>query len=207
VSAGKTALNLAWYAVLCVVAVTTIFAQLDRRARFDPASAALVPAPLRGFAQRQLAVQAIAGGDGERGLELARGLLRKRPLPAEHLTVFAQASTIGDEPEQAVRAIVVAAGRGWRDPVAQEVTAEVALADGDYAVAADRIAALWASGEENERRDDLSGRLLASDAGMRAMAWRYAQEGRWQGAFRRALPAFTNKPQRAAFLALAETPQ
>jgi len=202
-STGGTAKRLAWYSVLAAIGVAAIFTQLDRYARFEPAGAVLVPAPMRGFAQRQLAVQAIAQGDGVRGTELARDLLRKRPLPAEHLTLFAQAATVDGDQELAVRAIVLSAGRGWRDPVPQEITAEIALADGDYAVAADRIAALWSSGEENERLDDLSGRLLASNAGMQAMARRYGEEGRWQRPFRRALPTFTEKLQRETFLALA----
>jgi len=202
--AGAMIKGMAWYAALCAVAIIAIFAQIDRHARFEPGSAVLVPAPMRGFAQQQLAVQAIAGGDGEAGIMHATELLRRRPMPAENITVFAQASTVAGDPEQAVRAIVLSAGRGWRDPVAQEITAEVALADGDYAVAADRIAALWASGEENERLDDISGRLLSSEEGMQAMARRYGQEGRWQNAFRRALPAFTDRPQRSAFMALAE---
>ncbi len=192
-----------WCALLAAIGVATIFAQLDRHARFEPAAAALVPAPMRGFAQRQLAVQAIAKGDGVRGMELAQGLLRKRPMAAENITLFAQAATVDEQPELAVRAIVLSASRGWRDPVAQEITAEVALAEGDYAIAADRVAALWASGEEYERLDDLSGRLLATEAGMQAMAARYREDGRWQGSFRRGLPAFTEKAQREVFLELA----
>ena len=122
---------------------------------------------------------------------------------ANPAATIAQAATVDEQPELAVRAIVLSASRGWRDPVAQEITAEAALAEGDYAIAADRIAALWSSGEDNERLDELSGRLLASEAGMQAMADRYREKGRWQGAFRRGLPGFTDKPQRELFFELA----
>lgn len=202
----KTVGMLAWMASLVLVGVVTVFAQLDRHARIEPATAVIVPAAFRGFSQQHLSVDAIVAGDAERSVELTRQLLRRRPLPAENVTLFGQAATVAGDNETAVRALILSAGRGWREPIAQEIAAEVALADGDYSVAADRVAMLWIVADERERLADLSTRLLASPEGMEAMARRYVQEGRWQGEFLRGtFNGREDRDKRQAFLALVES--
>jgi len=134
--------RIAWFAALLLVAMVTIAVQVDRQSARDPKLAGLVPTPFRAFAQTHLAAAAADSGDVERALEEARLLVRRRPGPAEHLTLLAVAQTNAGLPEQAGLTIQVAGQRGWREPLSQEAVLRLALAAGDQPEAARRYAAL-----------------------------------------------------------------
>lgn len=78
-----------WIAALLALGLITALAQVDRSSRFDPVLAHAVPAPFRGFAQASLAGQAVAAGSGAAAADLARDLVRVRPMPAENLALLA----------------------------------------------------------------------------------------------------------------------
>ena len=176
--------RIAWIAALLVLALVTAFAQVDRSARFNPALAPLVPAPFRGFAQAQLAEQALLARDAPRAKELARDLVRVRPLPAENLTLMAQATLLSGELEPGLAALELAGQRGWREPFAQRALAQSALLTGNVDAASLRIAALLATGAlAAEERDQLVAELAASPEGRQALAQRMADGGHWQRNF------------------------
>ena len=141
-----------WLAALLGIAVFTAALQFDRQSEAAPQIAPLVPAPLRGYAQAQIAATALERDDHGAALEAARELVRRRPMPAEHLTLLAAAQARAGEADAATFTIQVAAQRGWRDPVAQEAMLRLALAGGDTAEAARRFAALFRS---NATADEL----------------------------------------------------
>lgn len=132
-----------WIALLFALAVVTTMLQLDRQADATLALAPFVPEPVRGYAQTRIALAAAEGADSAAALEEAKRLVRRRPIPAEHLTLLALAQTKAGMPEQAGLTIQIAAQRGWRDPVAQEAVLRLALAAGDEPEAARRYAALF----------------------------------------------------------------
>lgn len=132
-----------WIGLLFALAVVTTMLQLDRQADATSALAPFVPAPMRGYAQPPVTLAATEGADSAAALEEARRLVRRRPIPAEHLTLLALAQTKAGMPEQAGLTIQIAAQRGWRDPVAQEAVLRLALAAGDEPEAARRYAALF----------------------------------------------------------------
>ncbi|MFO6446947.1 hypothetical protein ACLBKU_07335 [Erythrobacter sp. NE805] len=132
-----------WTATLIGVGALTAGLQLDRQAERDPSVAPLVPAPLRAYAQLPITAAALQGTDAAAALAEAETLVRRRPLPAEHLTLLAAAQAKAGEAEAATFSIAVAGERGWRDPVAQEAVLRIALAGGDQAEAARRYAALF----------------------------------------------------------------
>lgn len=132
-----------WIGLLFALAVVTTMLQLDRQADATPALAPFVPAPMRGYAQPPVTLAATEGADSAAALEEARRLVRRRPIPAEHLTLLALAQTKAGMPEQAGLTIQIAAQRGWREPVAQEAVLRLALAAGDEPEAARRYAALF----------------------------------------------------------------
>lgn len=132
-----------WFAVLLTIAGLTTVLQFDRQSERSPELAPLVPAPLRGYAQTRLAVTAIAGKNAPAALAAAQELVRRRPVPAEHLTLLAAAQAQAGMTEQAEFSIQIGAQRGWRDPVAQETVLRLSLAAGDKAEAARRYAALF----------------------------------------------------------------
>ena len=177
-------MRVVWTALLAGVAMVTIFAQIDRSARFSPALSGTVPEQFRGFAQQRLTEAALVERDPERSLMLARQLIRVRPLPADHIALLARAQLLAGDREAAIGALQAAGMRGWREAVSQRAMLEAALASGNYAVAAQRLGAMMATGNlEAEERREYALRITQSDEGREALAAAMAAGGYWQTNF------------------------
>ena len=135
--------NIIWYAGLVAIAIVTVAVQTDRQTRRTPAIAASVPEPFRSAAQLPIAAYAVAGDDHMLALAEAEKLVRRRPIPAEHLRVLAQAQFLAGDVAESSLSIQYAAQRGWRDPLAQETMLRLALEAGNSPEAARRYAALF----------------------------------------------------------------
>lgn len=135
--------RIVWLASLLALALVTTFVQLDRQSEATPALAEIVPEPLRGYAQARIAGIAAEGDDAALALAETRRLVRRRPVPAENLTLLALAQTKAGDIEQAGLTVQIAAQRGWREPLAQEAVMRLALAAGDKPEAARRYTALF----------------------------------------------------------------
>ncbi len=171
-----------WWAVLSIIAVVTVFAQLDRSTRFTPSYSVLVPQAFAGFAAERTAQRAVLAQEGEASLAAARALVAARPVPAEHLTLLAQAQIQAGQNDAAIATLEAATKRGWRDPLAQMAAAQAALADGAHEAAALRLNALFATGLVPDQSAAGLAILLTSEGGREAFAQRLAGEGRWQDA-------------------------
>ena len=187
---------------LAVTALVASFAQLDRTARFAPELASAVPPAFSGFAAEQRTRQAIAVQDGRAALAQAQALLARRPLPAEHLSLFAVSAAMAGEEERSRAALELAMQRGWRDPLAQQAGASAAIAQGAYDIAAMRIAALYAIGE-GEGASLYAAQLVSTAEGRAAFATRFAKAGHWQRQVPEALSAAAAADDFAATIALA----
>lgn len=145
--------RLVWGVVLAVIAVLAIPVQLDREARRTTWLASWVPVPFRGFAAEVLVRNEAGSGDGNAVLRDAAELLERRPVPASHLSYLAQAEFRTGNQELGAQAVYLAAQREWRDALAQQTIAQVALANGEPKIAAQRLYALWAITEGNSDDD------------------------------------------------------
>lgn len=139
-----------WFAAIIVVALVTSAAQLDRQARVTPALASIVPEPFRAFAQTGITVSALSGEDAVLAVQEAETLVRRRPYPAQNLSLLAAAQFKAGEIEAGARTVQIAAKRGWRDPLAQESVLRLALAAGDYPEATRRYTALFLNKQTDE---------------------------------------------------------
>lgn len=176
--------RLGWILALLVVAVVTAFAQIDRSARFAPELAALVPAPFRGFAQARQVEQALVARDADRAVERAKALVRNRPIPAENLTLLAQAQLLSGDVANGLAALELAGQRGWREPLAQQALAQAALMAGEPDTASLRVVALLATGSlDPDAREQLVAELATTPEGRAALASRLAERGHWQRSF------------------------
>jgi hypothetical protein len=173
--------RMAWGMVLAALAVIACFAQLDRASRTQPQLAAAVPEVFRGFAAERLTQIALAARDGAAANREVRLLIRSRPLPAEHLRLLSQAAALAGDTPRSLSALEAASIRGWRDPVAQFAAAQAALLQRQHAAAAQRIAALFATGSLPEQTPALAAELLADPAGQAAFARQLATPSRWPG--------------------------
>lgn len=169
-----------WIAALAGVAIVTGFAQLDRSTRYTPSLARLVPPAFQGFAAQRLAAEAIVAKDLGDAQAFSQRLIRHRPLPAEHMLLLARTATMRGDEARAFNALDAASLRGWRDPLTQLMAGEAALAGANHEAAAQRLAAMLATGALPEMARSLAGRLIATPEGRGAMARQLAGEGRWQ---------------------------
>lgn len=178
--------RLAWWLALGGLALLAAFAQLDRASAARPALAPLVPKPFRSFAQPMITLVALATGTPAEARAEARRLVRIRPMPAEHLYALALAELRAGNLTGYATAFERATERGWRARPIQAAAARAALDAGDVDAAANRIAALWATGPDAETIA-LTHRLLALEGGRAAFEARGRAARKWDAPA--ALPA------------------
>ncbi len=154
--------RIAWIAAWLAMAAITTAVQIDKQSEVNPELAPLVPGPFRAFAQTHIAAMAAEGEDAALAIEEAQRLIRRRPIPAEYLTILAIAQTKAGRPQAAGLAIQIAGQRGWREPLAQEAVLRLALASGDKAEAARRYSALFLHpGTPNSLLQELGPQVLS----------------------------------------------
>ena len=180
--------RIAWFGVLAAVTAVTVSAQLDRQARVSPTLATLVPEPFRAFAQARIASSAVVGDDPARALEETKRLVARRPVPAEHLRLLANAQFKAEQVGEGSISVQIAAQRGWRDTLSQQAMLELALGAGDGAEAARRYAALMLNSEtENALLTELGARTFSETDGAARTTFAEIVDGgeRWHGFFLR----------------------
>lgn len=177
-----------WFAALAGVALVTIMLQFDMQSRRSPSYAAVVPAPLRNHAQAKIVQDALNQDNAALAVTEAKRLVRRRPLPAENLTLLATVQAKAGAMDEAQRTIQIAGQRGWRDPLAQEAVLRLALAAGDQAEAARRYAALFLRDRTPDRLlEELGPAVLAEPGGLgqRTMVAIVVGGERWHSLFLR----------------------
>lgn len=171
-----------YFLILAALAAGVIGVQLDRQAYGDPAVLPVVPAPMRAVAQQRMVEIAVTSAEAGQDITgEARDLVRKRPLPAHHLVLFAQAAELAGEREEAILALELSAVRGWREPVPQLAVAQASLLSGNYAAAAQRLAALSVTGAAPDQTNALLAAMIADEGGRDALADLLTREGTWKG--------------------------
>lgn len=191
--------RIAWIVLMLALAIVATGAELDRASRRQPTLAALVPPPFRSFAQEQLTIATVRRDRPEKALDAARTLVRRRPMPAEHLSLLAIAMERAGDRRGSALLVQSAARRGWRDSIAQQAMFDISLGAGDPVEASHRLAAINALGDDQAPTADFTRRLLATSGGREAMARTLVDGGNWRKAFV-AMPA---TPDLAATLALS----
>lgn len=135
--------RIVWTASLVVIGALTAALQIDRQTELTPALAPMVPAPLRSYAQAQIALAAARSDAPAGAVQAAEDLVRRRPMPAENLAILAVAQAKAGDYQAAGLTIQLAGKRGWRVNMAQEAVLRFALDAGDKPEAARRYAALF----------------------------------------------------------------
>lgn len=183
-----------WWAFLVALAFVTVAAQLDRASQGRPELSLFVPKPFRSFAQETIALLALTAGDSAAARDEAQRLVRRRPMPAEHLFALGLAEMRTGHPQAFAADFRAASTRGWRFSPLQVTAAQAALASGDVKGAANRVAALWAADSGNAVLPGLTKALLAAPGGPEAFAMPLAQTHVWSANFLGALPALVEPP-------------
>lgn len=172
-----------WAIVMIALGLLTAGAQIDRASRRQASLAPIVPPPLRMFAQERTTMATVRSASPATALAEAMTLTERSPLPAEHLTLLSIARERSGDRVGSGKIVQRAAQRGWRDPIAQQVMFEIAMAAGDNAEAARRLAALIGTQEEQAPIQDMTKRLLATPEGRKAMIAALAGGGNWTRPF------------------------
>ncbi|KEO88640.1 hypothetical protein EH31_16930 [Erythrobacter longus] len=175
-----------WVAALLGIAIVSTAVHLDREARRTASLALYVPEIFRSGAQPRITALAIDSGIPEIGVAQAQKLVRRRPLPARHLRLLAQAQFAAGNNEASALAIQYAAQRGWRDALAQEAMMQIALAAGNRPEAARRYAALFLMrGTERALLEETGDAVFPEPGGEERMVFAQIVSGgeRWHNAF------------------------
>lgn len=192
-----------WIAALVVIGALTAQLQLDRQSAREAEAAQWVAQPFRAYSQAILTEQHINGDDPARALIEAQRLVERRPMPAEHLTALTKAYIKNGDATAATLSIQSAAQRGWREPLAQETMARLALANDDLAEASRRFVALLVLGDGNEALlSDLAGQIFAEpdSPGLAPVVEVIGDADRWQKLFLRRGPTVMPPDAFAAIL-------
>lgn len=132
----------------------------------------------------------------------ARRLVRRSPLPAEHVSLLAIAEERNGARDRSGVLVQKAAQRGWRDPIAQQAMFAIALAAGQHREAANRLAALYAVQEDQAPLGDLTSQLQATPEGRSALADALVAGGHWTKGFVYAA-ALNKAPESRSTIAMA----
>ncbi|MXO70362.1 hypothetical protein [Alteraurantiacibacter buctensis] len=194
-----------YFAFMALLGLIVLGSQLDRQAQLDPRYLAAVPAPFRSTAQRILVEAMLAGGEETASMEEARKLVRWRPMPAHHLVLFALSAQMDGGEDLALPMLEESARRGWREPITQIAVARAALLSRDYPSAAQRVAALIATGSAPDVTDGLLAELIATPAGRGALAAMVSQPGYWQGSLMRRVASAGRPADAASMQALIDS--
>ena len=189
---------------ILAVGIVATLAQMDQSSRLSPAYARFVPEAFSGNAARERSKLALQLGDSERAAKEARAQVLLRPMPAESLSVLALSALAAGDIDMASEALGAASQRGWRDPVSQLASGQSALQQGEYAIVAQRISALLATGELREPAMALLIELLKQPDGRAAFAEQLASPGYWQANSLLSIYRVVDKGQWAQTLALAQ---
>ncbi|WP_285020373.1 hypothetical protein [Novosphingobium sp. fls2-241-R2A-195] len=171
--------RIAWWMLLLMFAVAAIIVQLDRQAKRSPAYTHYVPAWFPGNAQANRVVRGLNTGHPEEAMRAARLLLTARPVPSENMSFVAMAAAQMDDSALASSAILEAAGRGWRDVIAQSSMLDAALKAGEPQIAAQRLDALLRLEQSGEVVDHGLRRIAETEAGREALLERLKEGAPW----------------------------
>lgn len=174
-----------WYVLALVVATPVVFLQLDIQTQTKPSLARLVPSLFQSRATTYFVQRAIQDERWADAKILAQRNLLRRPIPAESLSLLAVARSEGRPAgsSETLEILMVAAGRGWRDPIAQTYVAGLAFEQNQFEVVAARLDALWRNSAVLPENEGLVQAVLASDRVRDELAKRYAAGVPWSRSF------------------------
>ena len=182
-------MRIAWLTFWAMVACIAVVAQVDREARRKPHLATFVPSIFTGFASEEKVRRSLLSRASDPARREVAGLIRARPIPAEHLILLAQSEALAGNTEASLVDIQRAAHRSWRDAPTQLIVLRMALAAGDEPGAARRLAALWAIQADWEWLREVTPMVLASPQSAETFAGILAEDPRWERNFRSAAPS------------------
>lgn len=129
--------------------------------------------------QRMIELAIVSGHADGATLAASRHLVRWRPVPAHNLVLYAQSAQLAGEQDRLLPALEVAASRGWRVPLLQVMAGRAALLSGDADGAANRIAALIATGAAPAERRLMLAELMQQAPGRAALARLFERPGHY----------------------------
>lgn len=175
--------KLAWAALCTASAALAVGIEVDREGRYNLAFAQLVPAPFQADALALLAHDAYDRGQVREGMLFSRLFVRRRPIPAEGLSLLAYGQLQSHDENGALASILLAAQRGWRDRFTQDMLINLALQSGEWDIAAERIIALWRLGNSDDALKSATAELLSHPGGIAAFNKTIGQEKYWANRF------------------------
>lgn len=164
----QTAFRAVWYATFALTAAMAVPVELDREGGSAAWIVTLVPRFAQSDSLDAAARNALERADHREAEEIARQGVARRPMPAETLSLYAQALLLNNKEMPAISALQTAAGRGWRDRFVQRAVVLSSLQQTSRIVAAQRVIGLWRVGERGGWLMDLTRATLGTSDGLSA---------------------------------------
>lgn len=157
--------------------------QLDFATERNGYLSRFVPGPFASTAYVDRTDRALAAEASAAALRNAEALVLHRPVQSESLTRLARAAMLREDEALASNALIAAAGRGWRDPIAQVAILEGAIAVEDWTVVAQRLAAMRKLRHPRELTDPRLALLSEHPEGRRELSRQLASDPFWLNQF------------------------
>lgn len=170
-----------WLAVAALIAMAG-WLQLDLLSQESPGLVRLVPVPFQSRAMSERAIKAIEDNDWPAARSAAAKAVVRQPMPAAVLATLSLATSQGgaQTDERSLAILGAAAGRGWRDSLAQAGGLGLALDAGQFDAAALRLDALWRIQAVGPATEPVIDAAFAEPRFRAAFARRFAAGAPWQ---------------------------
>lgn len=164
-------------------AFVTSAVQLDFATRTRQDLVPFVPKLFRSFSQNYMVLAAANSENAGEALKVAKELVRRRPMPAESLSLYAVIAGMHQNLTLSSKALTLAAERGWRDPLAQRATLISAVASKNWTAAAQRLDALERTGQSGPEEQQQLAKIAGNEQGRAALANRLVSRRNWMNRF------------------------
>lgn len=156
---------------------------VDRMSEARPGLAAASPEVFHAFTARRLAVEELRRNRPDSAVSHARRAVQRDPIDAQSSGLLGAALLAAGKNDSARMAFTVSGALGWREPLTQSYWMSVALEQGDFRIAAQRLDAILRQSPEYDGRQEMLALFEASPDGREELVKRLADVPVWLGTY------------------------
>lgn len=193
-------------AIACYAAAA-LGSGLDRMSEARPELAVASPEVFHAFAARRQAFEDLRRNRPDSAVSHARRAVQRDPLDAQSSGLLGAALLAAGKNDSARTAFTVSGALGWREPLTQSYWMGVALEQGDFRIAAQRLDAILRQAPQYDGRQQMLALFEASPEGREQLVARLADTPVWLSTYFRDahdVPPFSRQARAAVALRLPE---
>ncbi len=192
---------------LACYAAAALGSGLDRMSEARPEMAVATPEMFHTFAARRMALDDLRKNRPDSAVSYARRAVQRDPLDAQSSGLLGAALLAAGKNDSARTAFTVSGALGWREPLTQSYWMGVALEQGDFRIAAQRLDAILRQAPQYEGRQQMLALFEASPEGREQLVTRLTDAPVWLSTYFRDahdVPLLSRQTRAAVALRLPE---